>query len=61
LDYGICFFVFQCGIALHFWTQDYDSTASAILIISSLVAWPVVDWLIIRAVWRAANKKGGNP
>jgi len=58
LDYGIAWFLYQLGIALHLWTKNYDPVSSAILTVCSIVAWVVVDGLIIRRVWCAVNRTG---
>ena len=61
LDYGIAWFLFELGIALHLWTNNYDPTSNAVLIVCSVLSWAVVDILIIHGVWRAVNKLPGKP
>ncbi len=56
LDYGIAWFLFELGIALHFWTHNYGSRSDAVLSVCSVLTWAVVDFLIIRGVWRAVNR-----
>lgn len=56
LDYLIARLLNQLGIALRLWTQNYDDVSNAQLVICSVVAWAVADWLIVRAVWRAVNR-----
>jgi serine/threonine protein kinase/signal peptidase I len=56
LDYGIAWFLGELGVALHFWTHNYDRTSNAAFTVCSIWTWLVVDWLIIRRVWRAVNQ-----
>lgn len=55
LDFGIAWGIHKLGIAFGWWTQNYTSRSDAILTILSIAAWLMVDWLIIRRVWRAVN------
>jgi len=56
LDYGIAWFLGELGVALHFWTHNYDPTSNAAFTVCSIWTWLVVDFLIIRRVWRAVNQ-----
>ncbi len=61
LDFGLTLFFHKLGIACHWWTQNYDERSNAALIVWSCVTWPIVDFLIIRRVWRAVNGRGSVP
>jgi len=56
LDYAIAFFINSAGIAFHLWTQEYDEVSNSWLTILSVIAWIIVDFIMIRWCWRAVNK-----
>ena len=57
LDYAIAFFINSAGIAFHLWTQEYDEVSNSWLTILSVIAWIIVDFIMIRWCWRAVNNR----
>ena len=56
LDYSICYFLNQLGIALHLWTQNYEPTSNAILTVLSFAACGTADFFVVRRVWWAVSR-----
>ena len=68
LDYAIVFFIHSAGIAFHLSvgiafhlrTQEYNEISNSWETILSVIAWIIVDFIIIRWCWRAVNKSSAN-
>ncbi len=56
LDVAIAFLIFNAGIALHFWTRNYDDVHNSELIVLTCIFSAVADFFIARAVWRAVSR-----
>ncbi|MGC3991501.1 MAG: hypothetical protein QM796_17805 [Chthoniobacteraceae bacterium] len=58
LDFGLAWFLHELGLALHLWTQNSDPVSNAVLAVSSILAWGLVDWWIVRMVWNVVKPPG---
>jgi hypothetical protein len=56
IDALIALLVHTFGIAFHFWTRNYTDEDNSKLVLFTVVLSLIVDFLIIRLVWRAVNK-----